>query len=250
MRRLLFATLLIVSSFSQRVIDIYHLEDNTAIGQIEKQLIDNIFELHNKISKEKFEIKHHIVADFKDLITTLAALDKSKANTSMVLGEITITEERRKSYDFSNPYIPSREAIISTEDVTAMNYGKNVRIGYLKNSIYEGLAARLKERHIFESVGFDDYEAMEKSLLSGKLNYFLEDNIMVWNHEKLHMVAELPWQNGEGIGIAYVKGSDLKKKFDHVLRYFLKSEKFNQLVFKLYGKEVRDYFKRALLANK
>jgi hypothetical protein len=236
----LFLCIHLILSQEERTIKVYHSDTETLIGKIERRLINEVIDLHNKSEEIKFKLIYKEIPTFSQLISLIYSKKENEKDKFIAVGQITVNYERKEKYDFSIPYVPTKEVIIAAKK-NNNGLSDNATIGFLINTIQAKSIQKFSKVRI-KKIAFDDYTKMFKAILNNEIDYCLGDNIDVWNHESLHIVEELTNQQGEGFALLYLKDSELKKGLDPYITYYLKSTKFKFLIEKLYGKEVRDYF--------
>jgi len=248
MKTILFCCTLFYISFSQTKIKLLSLTAGFRVDSIEHQIITNTLRLYNKNAQEKLILQIDTVPTFFSLLTSIDSVPPDEYHTTLAMGTITNTPERRIKYDFSSVYIPSKEVLVARDRIPSFSItnisGK--RVGYQRSTIEEKRIKRLKTIYPITPIGFVLYGDKGNALATGRVDFTLEDNIAVWDNPRFYIVHEFKDQAGKGISIMYPKGSVLRKKLDKYLRYYLKSPSFNALVERAFGKEIAHYFKAHL----
>ena len=240
--KLLILSLCIVFSYSQeKIINVFHSDVETLIGKIERRLIYEIIDLHNKKELIKYKIVYKEIPTFSQLISIIYSKKAKDKERFIAIGQITVNNDRKKKYDFSIPYVPTKEVIITTKN-NSSGLSINSRVGFLLNTIQAKSIQKLSKKIRIKQFAYNEYGKMFEAILQNDIDFCLGDNIDVWNHERLKISKELDEQQGEGFALLYLKNSELKDELDQYISYYLKSTKFKFLIEKLYGKSIRDYF--------
>jgi ABC-type amino acid transport substrate-binding protein len=247
----IFINVIIIFFLNSQELTIHSVEEGTIIEKIENTLISDVLDLLSKRNgkKLKYEVRQH--KTFADLMVFFAK-GNSDIDLHLAINSITITKAREAFLDFSHPYVPTREVLICK-----MHRGDNLNhlisnsmVGYNTGTIQDISVKKLQEKFKFNAIGYSLHAVKEDDLLQGKLDFMIGDNINVWNDNRMHIVEELEYQSGEGFGIAYFKGSKLKKEIDPILKYYLRSAKFRKLTAQHFGDDISDYFARVLFTTK
>lgn len=250
MQRILILITFMISLLSQNKISVYLTESGTTIGEIEKEIVQNLFKLYNSRSSEKLDYELVSISSFSVFLKKINQIPFSQKDQVMALGQVTITDERKKSFSFSRAYIPSKEVLITLkENNSDFTLSTKRKVAAIKGTIHEKIMRSMEKQHAFKPILFLNFHNMQQALLRKDIDYMYGDNIDVWNDKKLKIAKVLKKQKGEGLGIVYHKDSMLNKRFESYLLYFLKSEKFKQLIRSYYGKDVSDYFMRSFRAS-
>ena len=225
------------------------LNDTSVIKSIETQLIKDVFKLLEKKSKQKVILKIKYHHSFTDLLSYMKTIPQDRIDFELCLNSITITELRKLDYDFSIPYIPIKDVIIHKKG-NSKNSLKDSKIGFVNGTIHEIAINHLKKYNSFKAIPLKSIAKSELAILNNKIDFYIGDNINVWNNTDLEIYKELLKQSGSGCGILFAKGSKLREKLNPLLQYYIKSAKFKHLIKKTYGKDISNYFIKSLLVMK
>jgi ABC-type amino acid transport substrate-binding protein len=230
-------------TFSQSVVTAFVIDDGSPTTKLEKKLLLNIVKLHNTTASEKIKIEFENLNVFGDLFNKINAVKKK--NNALACYQITITEERKKKYEFSSKYLPIKESIYTRADNTNLDYKiKGSKISYQPNSTNEKPFKELSESYNIIGVPKGTPTAKIKALLSKEVDFVIGDNIDVWGNNKLKIVDDFKVQAGFGFGIMYPKGSTLRDKLEPSLTKYLKSQSYFNFLYKNYGKDVAKYYRK------
>ena len=244
---------LLYSFIISQTITVSIVKDSSIVDDIERQLIDDIFILWDRKTKEKVDYQFNWFGSFLDMMDFMKNLPITEKDNHLAISSITITDARSKKFQFSNPYVPVREVLICKKNgkyqsaVTDLTSLVDRKIGYLEGTIQESSMLSLKKDISFKEFGYLTQQEKNRALLNNEIDFYIADNVNVWSNSQLKIFLELPEQLGNGYGILFHKKSSLKKIIDPILMYYMKSAKFRKLTTDKFGKEVSDYFVKKLL---
>ena len=164
--------------------------------------------------------------------------DLKAGKYDMVLAAMTITYERSKTVDFSNPYfntdqsvvVPAGSPIKSGDDLA----GKVV--GVLNESTPQDAAEQIKVLK-----GINKYNTIDEvyaALLSGKVDAMIMDlSIADYRSSRDHKTTVVaPIKTGENYGVAVKKGSTtLRQKVNGALQQIKQDGTYNKIYSKWFG---------------
>lgn len=161
-----------------------------------------------------------IPADFDGLIPSLHA-----KKFDLLISSISITDERKKAVDFTDPYYTNRLQFVAPKDVDfktdkASLQGKT--IGVQRATI----SSTWLEDHVGDAVSVKQYDTQENvflDLASGRIDAMLGDIFpsLEWLKSSAGKDFELkgkPVYQDDKIGIAVRKGSPLKDRLNKALK--------------------------------
>lgn len=142
---------------------------------------------------------------------------------------ISITQERQKTFDFSQPYFINTNHLVSiTADATVisdLSELKNKRIGYPVGFVFDELVQTDFEPSGYYSLSqvrhYTDYTEVLKDMQAGNLDLTIMDQLTLqrWQNQHGHLVKSIvelpkkdPW------GFAFPKQSPLKNEFNAFLK--------------------------------
>lgn len=142
--------------------------------------------------------------------TIIQALNAKKFDC--VVSAMTITEERKKQVDFSDPYIDSNQslAVYKGSDIKSLEDLKGKVVGVQRGTTGELKAQELKEKYrIKEIKSYDDtlmaFEDLKAKRIDAIVNDYPVTAYLVKKDPVFEIVAEIP--TGEKYGIAVRKDS-------------------------------------------
>lgn len=138
----------------------------------------------------------------------------------MIISSVTITDERKKLYDFSDPYINAGQIIVSRKDnpITSTAQLKGKKISVQKGTTNEKEAVKFTSPDLVMS--YDDFIAATKALADGKVDAMISDLTLakgfIGEYSNLKITSD-PFTN-EYYGIVVRKGdTSLLKKVNEAL---------------------------------
>ncbi|MEG0662512.1 MAG: transporter substrate-binding domain-containing protein, partial [Anaerovoracaceae bacterium] len=164
----------------------------------------------------------------------IPSLETGKAD--MVISSMTITEERQKAVDFSQPYANAMLAVLankssgikSPEDLNQEGRSLAVKTGSTGATYGEKQLSKAK------LINLADESACVTEVTQGKADGFIYDQLTIYrNHQKNPDTTEaifIPNQQPEKWGIAVKKGNKkLKEQLDAFLQEYREKGGFEQL---------------------
>ncbi len=165
----------------------------------------------------------------------LQAVESGQADA--VIAGMSITEERKNKFDFSDPYFDSgvgmavskdNEDIKSYEDLN----GKTVAI----KTGTEGatFAQSIAEQYGFEMITYEDSANMYEAVKSGHAVACFEDypvlGYAITQGQPLKMVGELEAGNSYGVGVRKGENAEFLEKFNAGLKNLKESGKYDEIL--------------------
>lgn len=163
----------------------------------------------------------------------------------LAVSAITITDDRKKTYDFSNPYFLSTNKILVPQDSTIQSgedlKGKVVAVqGGTTGS--EAIEKLLGKNHK-DIKKFDNNNLAIQELLQGGAAAVVADNTVIEEYvannpdQGLKVVEDSNAFELEFYGIMFPKGSILKAEFDEALNTILANGKYAEIYKEWFGSE-------------
>ncbi|WP_196598104.1 transporter substrate-binding domain-containing protein [Pectinatus frisingensis] len=193
-------------------------------------------ELLDAIAKEegfKYNLKP---MDFSGIIPGLVSGQLDGA-----IAGITITDERKKTVDFSDPYIKSGSSIVVNKDNTSINKladitGKTVAVK--KGTTGAKFVEDNKDKYNLNITYYDDSPGMMMAVANGNADFLLEDypvisyQIKIGEQAKLRVAVEDVNDNPPQYGFAVKKGSnaDLLKMFNEGLKKIKDNGTYDKII--------------------
>ena len=149
----------------------------------------------------------------------IAGLDAGRYD--VVVNEVTITDARKAKYDFSEPYIVSKAALIVRDDNTAIKDFpdlKGLKSAHTLTSNY----AKLAESYGAALVGTDGFDQSVALVLNGRADATINDSLSYLDFKKHKPDAKVKIaatrSDAEYEGIIFPKGEpDMKAAIDKAL---------------------------------
>ena len=163
--------------------------------------------------------------EFNNLLPSL-----QDGQVDAVISCMTITDERRKMVDFTEPYLISSNVVIGSVDTKATNLDamKDKRIAAEVGSVHANQAKQYSQL---------------KLVMDKKADFAIVDNhtagffITNFYNGKLTVMAELPGDKDKGIGIAVAKGNkELADRLNESLREYMQTASYLQMKKTYFGK--------------
>lgn len=238
--KLLILILIFWFSYSQTEITVIKVGSQLRPFVIEDSILVNLELIYNKNNTNKLFFKMKYVNSFLELFNELK---NSPKHTTMVMSSISITKERLEKYDFSSPYIETKECLLTYHmniDTEWRKPGK--RIGYVKNTIEEVRAKLLKNNYSIEIVPFASFAERNEGIKTSEIDYYIGESAHYWNDPHIKVVHTFEKRLGMGLGIMYLKGSELKNKLEKYIKYYSHSRGFFSTMQRTFGKSYGSYF--------
>lgn len=193
-------------------------------------------ELLDAISKEegfKYNLKP---MDFSGIIPGLVSGQLDGA-----IAGITITDERQKTVDFSDPYIDSGSSVVVSKDNTSINKlddinGKTVAVK--KGTTGAKFAEDNQAKYNLNITYYDDSPGMMMAVANGNADFLLEDypvisyQIKIGEQDKLRVAVKDVNADPPKYGFAVKKGSnaDLLKMFNEGLKKIKDNGTYDKII--------------------
>lgn len=142
-------------------------------------------------------------------------------DVDMIIAGVSITEERKVLYDFSEPYLNAGQVIITQKTDTSIKATSDLagkKIGVQSETTNEEEALRYTLPELV--IGYKDFDLATKALVEGKVDAIFSDltnaKSIISNNYSLKIASE-PFTS-DYYGIVIRKGeADLKEKVDTIL---------------------------------
>jgi glutamine transport system substrate-binding protein len=168
-----------------------------------------------------------------------------KGEADLAVAGISITDERKQSYDFSVPYFESTQLILVPEDSTIESFEdlKDKKVGVQISTTSDEEAARLFGEGSDQIVKFDDVPLAIMSLSKGDVDAVLVDNVVGQEYMKNNPDAGIKgvYDNeafqSEYYGFMYPKGSELVSEIDAALKKVMENGTYAKIYKEWFGQE-------------
>ncbi|WP_145411015.1 transporter substrate-binding domain-containing protein [Paenibacillus xylanexedens] len=190
-------------------------------------------DLLNAIAEEEgFEVEIKPM-DFKGIIPSITSNQLDGA-----IAGISITDERKKVVDFSDPYYQAGLSLIVNEDNTDIKSPEDLKgktIAIKKGTSGANLADEYAKTYGAQVKYFDDSPSMYQEVANKNADATLEDfpvisyKIAIDPNSKLKIVGDR--LNGDFYGIAVPKGdTELQKKINDGLKKLVENGKYDEII--------------------
>lgn len=157
----------------------------------------------------------------------------------IIIGQMSITDERKKSVDFTDPYVVTGSVLITRKDQNDISTleqikGKNVGVG--GGTTFEKVARSVDGAnvHLYKTV--NEYI---QDLINGRLDVIINDQLLMsYNIQKENLPIKIASDivNKDSIGMAVKKGNgDFVKKLNQALADMKDDGTYNKIYKKWFG---------------
>ena len=172
----------------------------------------------------------------------LAAFDAGKADT--VFNQVSITEERKKKYDYSVPYMTSYSAIIvheDNDDIKSFADLKGKRSTHSVNSMWIPTV----EKYGAKLVVADSLSDQINLIITKRADDTIDDAVMFYDYKKQHPKAPIKLiEAGEDpmytAAIVHKGNAELLNTVNKALEEFRAEGKLKEISLKYFGKDISE----------
>ena len=176
----------------------------------------------------------------------IPSLQTGKAD--MVISSMTITEERKESVDFSDPYANAMLAILANKD-SGIESVDDLNQAGKKIAVKTGSTGYIyAQKHLTnaEVVGLPDESACVTEVAQGKADGFIYDQLTIYrnwkNNEDTTTAVFIPFQDVEKWGVAVQKGdTELLNQLNEFIAKYREEGGFDQLTEKYLSEEKKAF---------
>lgn len=167
----------------------------------------------------------------------LQAVEKGEVDAAM--GGISITEERKKRFDYSEPYFEggvvmgvdaSRRDINSYEDLA----GKTVAVAVALGTEAEAFARSIEDKYDFRVVTFEEFSEVYKDVLNGNSVALFEDypvlGYIISQGMQLKIVSDIERKSPYGFAVPKGENAELLEMFNKGLENLMESGKYQEII--------------------
>ena len=181
--------------------------------------------------------------EFKELI----------GKADIVISSMTITEERKESVDFSDPYANAMLAILANKD-SGISSVDDLNQSGKKIAVKTGSTGYIyAQKHLTnaEIVGLPDESACVTEVAQGKADGFIYDQLTIYRNWKKNpdttTAVFIPFQDVEQWGVAVQKGdTELLSQLNEFIAKYREDGGFDQLTEKYLSEEKKAFDDRFL----
>ncbi|WP_042144364.1 transporter substrate-binding domain-containing protein [Paucisalibacillus sp. EB02] len=195
-------------------------------------------DLINAIADDQgFEIKIEAM-DFSGIIPAMQA-----GELDIGMGGMSITEDRKKTVDFSDPYFESGLSLVVAEDNTEISSIEDLEgktIAVKNGTTGANYATENKDEYGYEIIQVKDSTSMFQEVSNGSADALLEDYPVIkyaiaTSDLELKVVGDK--LNGDNYGISVLKGKndELLKKINDGLASLKENGKYDEIISKYLG---------------
>jgi polar amino acid transport system substrate-binding protein len=166
----------------------------------------------------------------------------------MGMGAMTITEERKKAINITDPYMDATQVLLVKKDSPYKSLAdlKGKKVGVQADTTGKDYADEQAKTHGFSVVVFNDLALQTNNVKSGRVDAAINDNGVLYDFVKANpdaaVVAE--FDTGEQYGFAARKGDPsgdkLVAKFNELLAKAKTDGKYNEIYKKWFGVEPKN----------
>lgn len=154
---------------------------------------------------------------------------------------MTITDERKKAIDFSDPYFDASQALLVKKGagISDLSQLSGKEIGVQQDTTGEVYANDNKDKYGYTVRQFEDLPLLETAVRTGQISAAINDNGVLYDYVKAFPETEVTteFDTGEQYGIGVKKGNkELLEVINKVLKETKESKKYDELYQKWFGK--------------
>ncbi len=161
------------------------------------------------------------------------------------IAAVSITDDRKLTYDFSVPYFESRNMILVPKDSDIKNALdlKDKKVAVQLSTTADILMTDIMGRDNTDLKRFDSNAVALMELDSGGVDAVVADMAIVWEYvennpnDKYEYIIDTENFSPEYYGILLPKGSELKAKLDPAIKAILQNGKYAEVYKKWFGEE-------------
>ncbi|MCQ4936969.1 transporter substrate-binding domain-containing protein [Anaerotignum propionicum] len=191
-------------------------------------------DLLNEIAKDQgfeYELVH---MTFNQMLQALAAGEVDAA-----MGGISITDERKEIYDYSEPYLEG--GIVMAVDATRHDIkgfddlkGKTVAVAVALGTEAESYAQSIKDKYGFELVTFPEFNQVYQDVISGNSQALFEDypvmGYLISQGVELKIVSDIEKKSPYGFAVPKGKNGELLEMFNKGLKNIMENGVYDKVI--------------------
>ena len=221
--------------FPQKEIYAYYFNFDEEARAFENVMLNDIIDLYNNKKKKNLILKFIEVKKFENLFLKL----ENGRHDKMIISSITITNKRKKLYDFSPIYIPTRNCILGLKSKNFKDKKKweGLRIAYMNYTTEDDYVINIAKKYKLIAIPFSTTAQKIDLLLSNKSDLILSEVVSTLKDDRLE-ILDIVIKKNIGYGIVFPKGSHLNKELKPIINYYIKSAKYYRLLKSFVGKKI------------
>ncbi|MBL5772137.1 amino acid ABC transporter substrate-binding protein [Heyndrickxia sporothermodurans] len=159
----------------------------------------------------------------------------------IIIGQMTVTDERKKSVDFTDPYVVTGSVLVTrkdTDNIKVLNDIKGKDVGVGGGTTFEEVAKSVDGANVKLYKAMNDYV---QDLINKRLDVIINDQLLMsYNIKEKNLPIQITSDilNKDEIGMAVKKGNeDFVKKVNQILQEMKEDGKYNEIYKKWFGTE-------------
>ncbi|PCK18862.1 glutamine ABC transporter substrate-binding protein [Bacillus pumilus] len=189
-------------------------------------------DLINAIAKDQgFKVKLEAM-DFSGIIPAMQA-----GQLDVGMGGMSITDERKKKVDFSDPYFDAGLTVVVKKDssIKSIDDLKGKKLAVKNGTTGAKFASDNADKYGYEVVQFNDSPSMFQEVSNGNADALIEDYPVITYaiaQQDLNLKTAGDRLNGDQYGISVMKGKnqDLLKKINKGLENLKKNGEYDKII--------------------
>lgn len=191
-------------------------------------------DISNEIAK-RLDIEAEFIATKWDGLIGGLKADKF----DIIIGQMTVTEERKESVDFTDPYVITGSVLVTredTDDITELEAIKGKKVGVGGGTTFEEVANGVDgaDVKLYKAVG--DYI---QDLINKRLDVIINDQLLMsYNIQENDLPIKITSDilNKDEIGMAVNKGNeDFVEKINEILKEMKEDGTYNEIYKEWFG---------------
>ncbi|MET3697760.1 amino acid ABC transporter substrate-binding protein (PAAT family) [Bacillus oleivorans] len=193
-------------------------------------------DIANELAK-RLGVKTEFVATKWDSLIGGLKADKF----DIIIAQMTVTEERKKSVDFTDPYVVTGSVLITredTNDISVLEDIKGKKVGVGGGTTFEEVARSVEGANVNLYQSLNDYL---QDLINGRLDVIINDQLLMSHNIKeenlpVKIVSDI--LNKDEIGMAVKKGNeDFVQKINEELKKMKEDGTYTEIYKKWFDSE-------------
>ena len=245
MKRFIILFTFLHSIFSQNTVTVLTYKSDSKLRLFELDFINQVIKLYNVKNKNKLKLKFVYKQTYNELFNTIKESRKSKFICA--IRAITITENRKEIYDFSYPYMPIKQVLMTKKQFRKgiKNWRNSKHIIYGNpNTVHYEKVKMLSGKYGIKIYKSKNRETNVITLLNrSKIDFYVGDMTDIFVIKDIEILSEFDGALLSHYGIMFPQNSILKEKLNRYIKYLVKSPIYYKIVFRHFGRSIADYFK-------